>query len=152
MARDNDLSANGFPRLTAAEVFLRNRPPYCFATTWRLYFNQAVVNNTNPCSSNYNCLCKNGIKTTGTIEPDCHNVTSSEDCEFVARRLGLGDTTAHSTHGTNAPSGCYYARGSELYFNSAVEGNTSPCTGTRQCLLQCQQDPQKGKHFICIHT
>ena len=69
----------------------------------------------------------------------CQRASTKEECETLARELGLSDTTATTATNANSPPGCYNKASSEkqkLWFNKLVNGNTSPCTDIRKCLCK----------------
>ena len=64
-----------------------------------------------------------------------------EECDSVARKLGLRDTIAKSVNFKPGPPYCYYKSSNRLetdrlFFNIAVAENTSPCTDTRKCVCK----------------
>ena len=74
----------------------------------------------------------------------CQKATTKKECETFARDLGLSDTIVEKKDiiiNKAVPSGCYYKPSNSetrrrLYFNTAVIGNTSPCTETRKCVCK----------------
>ena len=72
----------------------------------------------------------------------CERATTKEECENLARRFALPDTTAFVIDTIARPPHCYYVSNNyeakRLFFNLAYIGNTSPCTDYRKCV--CKND------------
>ena len=84
------------------------------------------------------------------ILPDtetCERATTIEECEALAKELGLEDTTATlktderwppycSYHTWNDKSDGFVIKQAHLFFNDAVDGNTWPCAQTPKCVCK----------------
>ena len=69
----------------------------------------------------------------------CQRANTKEECETLANELGLSDTTASSSDNPTMPPGCYNkasSKNTKLWFNTLVNGNTSPCTDIRKCVCK----------------
>ena len=78
-----------------------------------------------------------------------------EECDTIARQLGLPDTVAQSVNFKPGPAYCYYKSGNRnendrLFFNTAVTENTSPCTDTRKCVCKNGLLPGNINMNYCI--
>ena len=74
-----------------------------------------------------------------THTESCQRATTKEECETFARQHGLTDTTATETSSLYWPASCYYKPSNDykkLWYNTAVNGNTSPCTDIRNCVCK----------------
>ena len=72
------------------------------------------------------------------IEP-CQRPTTQEECETLARKLHINDTTAIEVKRLDRPPYCYYKPNNKkadkrLFFNTA--DNATPCTAIRKCVCQ----------------
>ena len=75
-----------------------------------------------------------------TKEP-CQRLTTKEECEILARKLHINDTTAIEVKRLDRPPYCYYKPNNKkadkrLFFNTAVTDNATPCTDKRNCVCK----------------
>ena len=80
------------------------------------------------------------LNTVSIYTEPCQRVATPEECETFAIQLSLTDTTATVIASLLLPPYCYYNvyndEDKKLWFNTAVQENTSPCTDIRMCVCK----------------
>ena len=67
----------------------------------------------------------------------CQRAETKEECETLAVQLGFNDIGAGVTNDLERPPYCYYKPvDAKLWFNTAMTGNTTPCTNNRNCVCK----------------